>query len=333
MLKSVMLKTAVLVCLCSCSTTDKVPLEEFQAVADSISRAKGITIWIAPNQYKSFGISRKDFGLHKKRLGRLCEDTSCVYVVKMERENVVRVFGRPATLDSVIADYERVEELRRHRKNRARWSEFRRRALAKDPHAMLISRKQWKKQRKLKFEMENDLRNMRKPDTRTVHWYSVDRQQDGSYRSRRVSDSVEMAKMKAGRYRWNTMAGGMLGAVQSDKPFAGLRFGAEGYRLSARETLWFSVVCGKCHPAGKTQPVCEISGSPYVLVRDSSGNEEEVHVKLHDVSFRLLQNPPFKYNFTACFEYAGKWYYVFMCDNPELCVCKPVDTPQRSFPY
>ena len=54
---------------------------------------------------------------------------------------------------------------------------------------------------------------------------------------------------------------------------------------------------------------------------------------MRDSTFHLLQNPPFKYTFTASFEYSGQWYYVFLCEDPSKCVCRPIGLRQKDFPY
>ena len=332
-LKSLTVCAAFAAITLSCSShKDIVPYEEFCSVVDSISQANNVKMFVEPNQYKTFGLRREDFDNTKRRLAKY-KDSLTVYVLEMGVTRSLLVNYRPGrdTLEHVIARYWATEEQRKHRKNRISWREYRDSIYKVNPDVGLVPKNTWKKRRMLRSELHADMMSARplKPQT-----YIMEKGADGKYRTtRRVTDSVELAKIKARRYRWNSVANGMLGSAHNKNPYIGLVFGAEDYRLSDTERLWLKVYAGHCHPFPKAKPTCEVQDyNTYVVVKDSTGREDRVYIKVRDPRFRLLQNPPFRYTFTANFEYNGRWYYVFMCENPLRCVCRPIDVPQKDFP-
>ena len=320
--------------LLSCSThRDVVPLSEFQSTVDSIAKANGVKIFVAPNQYNAYGVSRQLFEDKKQTVAKYCIDTATVYTIKMESYDAMSIPHRngPDTLEAAIARYWHKEELRKHRKNRISWREFKEAVRKINPDVVLVPKKEWAKSKMLRSELSASLSGIKpfKPAT-----YILERDSSGWYRTvKKVTDSVELAKIKARHYRWNSVANGMLGAAHTDEPYVGLMFGAEGYRLSDTERLWLKVDVGHCHPFPSAKPTCKVYDyGTYVKVKEPDGQEETIYIKVRDPHFRLLQNPPFKYTFTANFEYAGRWYYVYLCDDPLKCVCKPIDTRQKDFP-
>lgn len=319
--------------LCSCSTQrNVVPLSEFCSAVDSISKANNVKMFVAPNRYKAFGLRREDFENEKRRLLKY-KDTLTVYTLTMEPTGGLTVFFRPGrdTLENVIARYWKTEELRKHKKNRVAWREYKDAMYKINPDVLLVSKKEWKKTKMLRSEVHSDLMRAKPFKLAT---YAMEKDIDGRFRTtRRVTDSVELAEIKSRRCRWNSVANGMLGAAYTEEPFVGLVFGAEGYKLSDTETLWLKVYAGNCHPFPSSKPTCEVRDyDTYINVEKSDGSEETVYVKVRAPKFRLLHNPPFRYTFTANFEYDGRWYYVFMCDDPLRSVCKPINVPNKDYP-
>lgn len=297
---------------CSVPQIDKVPLAEFQSAMDSIGRANGVKIWTAPNQYDAFGVYRSSFDRHKHWLAKTCTDTSTVYVVRMFNDDALTPRHRIGcdTLEAAIARYEREEKLRDDKKNRVTWQEFKSSVQSIDPDYSLISKKSWKKQRMIRSEFERALREVEAFNNISVA---------------SLSDSVGAARMDSMRHRFNRVYNGMVGSAVSDKPYVGLTFGAEGSRLSESETLWFNVSCWQCYPFPAKDVKYRIEKGARIVVNDHSGKEPKtIYINIVNHSFYLLQNPPFRYTFTASFEYDGHWYSVFMCEDPLKCVCKAV---------
>lgn len=329
---------SVAFCLCSlvllsCRQHGSVvSLEEFSASADSIGRANGVVIWVKPNQYEAYGVSREAFADKKRWMSSFCKDTSCVYVIGVSGRDALSLGRHKSPLDTVKARYWQTEELRNHRKNRVGWREFKAAAHKVNPDVVLVRKKEWKKQRMLRSEMRSALSVLRPLNPEPVT-YLLEKRKDGTYTSgRKVTDSVELATLKAQRYRWNAVANGMLGAAYTEKPYAGLVIGAEGYRLSESETLWFHVYIGNCYPFPGAKPTFRIpSGTSRVSVRAEDGSAKDVYITLRDSTFHLLQNPPFRYTFTASFEYGGQWYYVFLCEDPSKCLCRPIERQCAGF--
>ena len=143
---------SVAFCLCSlvllsCRQHGSVvSLEEFSASADSIGRANGVVIWVKPNQYEAYGVSRKAFADKKRWMSSFCKDTSCVYVIGVSGRDALSLGRHKSPLDTVKARYWQTEELRNHRKNRVSWREFNAAAHKVNPDVVLVRKKEWKKQ-------------------------------------------------------------------------------------------------------------------------------------------------------------------------------------------
>lgn len=321
--------------LLSCGTHgNTVPYGEFMSSVDSIGNVNGVRIWVLPNQYEAYGISREEFADKKRWLSKFCKDTDCVYAVEVSGRDALSLHRHRCPMDTVMARYWQTEELRRHRKNRVGWREFRKAAYEVTPDVVLVPKKEWKKQRMLRSEMQSELNKLR-PLKAAPATYALEKRDDSTYVTvRKVTDPARLAALKAQRYMWNSVANGMLGAAYTERPYAGLVIGAEGYRLSDTETLWFHVNIGNCYPFPKAKPTFEIPfGTSRVTVKGDDGNSKDVYITLRDSTFHLLQNPPFRYTFTASFEYGGQWYYVFLCEDPNKCVCQPIRVRQKDFPY
>lgn len=330
--------TAIVFSLSSCSShKDAVPLSEFIQSMDSVGAANNVRIFVAPNQYKIFGISRKSFEGNKRYWSKFFRDTSAVYTITMEGDDHFSVASRKGSLEDVMKRYWAKEEQRKHRRNLVPWSEFRDSVYKINPNISLVPKQIWRKTKLLRSDLAAELskiRSFEKIGKNGPVTYMMEKGKDGIYRTvRRVNDSVGLARMNAIKYRWNSVANGMLGAAYTEEPYVGLIFGADGYRLSDTELLWLKVYASKCYPFPESTPQCEVKDyNAYVMAMDSTGKKRRVYVKVRDPHFRLLQNPPFKYTFTANFQYDGRWYYVFLCDDPLKCECKPIDVQQKNFP-
>lgn len=320
----------------SCSTSRKsVSLSEYQAMVDSVCMATGTRIYVDSFMYRRFPVRRENMAREREVLSKAARDTCGFHTVERSYDGAApQIWHRP---DGTVAEASKrawkSEMARRDKRNRVTWKEYLATVRDSMPEAVPLGKKEWKRQRMTRAELQAAVRSDRILDKTMTGTFVLERDSAGRTFTRRVTDSAELAEIKARRYRWNSVADGMLGAAYTEKPFVGLAFGAEGYKLSDTETLWLKVHAGNCHPFPSAKPTCEISDyDTYVNVEKADGSDETVYIKVRDPQFRLLQNPPFRYTFTANFEYGGRWYYVFMCDDPLGCVCKPIDVPRKEWP-
>ena len=322
--------------LLSCSThRDVVPLSEYQAMVDSISKSTGSDIYVDSFMYRRFPVLKENLWRDREALLKSAKDTCALHTVERRYESEISpIWHSPrGTMDKASKKSWTAEYARRDKRNRVSWKEFVKTMRDSLPDWCPPNKKEWKRQCMTRAEMQQAIANNKRIGKMLTGTFMLERDSAGHIHTRRVTDSVELAKIKARHYRWNSVANGMLGAAHTDEPYVGLMFGAEGYRLSDTEHLWLKVDVGHCHPFPSAKPTCKVYDyGTYVKVKEPDGQEETIYIKVRDPHFRLLQNPPFKYTFTANFEYAGRWYYVYLCDDPLKCVCKPIDTRQKDFP-
>ncbi len=330
---------AVMACaafLASCSSSRHiVPLPEFQAAMDSIGKANNVNIWVAPNQYKTFRTSRESFNAHKQRLDRICKDTSLVYVLTMIYEDhysISRVNGTP---EDAAAQYAATERMRKDKKNRVTWEEYK--TYCKDnpdfvelPKYRWKEHKRWFDKRQLTHDEFRKIKEEAKALSHIDGTFRMEKTADGSWLSERVNDTAEIARMEAVKKRVRYIgSNNMLGISPELKHLRSAVFGAEGFALSDTESLFFHVHCRNCWPLPADSIRYEIKGifkdsKPNITAKRKDGKAVVTDIVLRNTSFNLLGNDPFRYTFTATFLYNKRWYYIFMCENPDKCICRPI---------
>lgn len=320
----------------SCSTSRKnVSLSEYQSMVDSVCKATGSKIYVDSFMYRYFPVHRVNIEYERKALLKAASDTCGLHIVERRYDaKVSPIWHKPGgTMAMASKEAWNSELMRRDKKNRVTWKEYVQIVRDSMPGSVPLKKREWKRQRMTRAELQAAVRRDRLYTNAMTGIYVLDRDSVGRKFKRRVTDSLELSRIKSNRSRLNSVANGMVGAAYSDKPYVGLIFGADGFKLSDTEYLWLKVYAGNCYLFPSSTPTCEVDEhKTYVKFKNPEGKDNTVYIKVRDPHFRLLQNPPFKYTFTANFQYDGRWYYVFLCDNPLKCVCKPIDVQQKGFP-
>ena len=299
---------------CSATKTANVSYDDFRSAVDSIGRVYDVKIWTAPGDYYRMGMQRRFFDVEKEKIASgvkvWSRKSSLPWMVNMYRPNEITLsqLREGDSLEREIGRYERLESLRADKANRVAWREYKRTVRDSLPDMNLIPKRVWKKRQMLHRELENMKLTQRS-------WQEQ--------RKAGVVDTANIKELSVSRHSFNTISNGMIGAALSGKPYVGITFGAEGYKLSDTETLWFHQEAERIYPPTECTPTCVSRDSSYVLVKDGvMGMTTKSYIKLIDCHFAVTQNPPLRYTFTENFAYNGRWYLVFMCEDPDKCYCR-----------
>lgn len=309
-----------------------VSLADYQAAIDSISAANGCRIYVDSLAYARFPLRAENFQNEKRHIARSASNRDVLYRLRRDADYYTTPLSHSDAITTVAeaaADARRNEAEHSDRRNRVTWREFETTMHREFPGVELISKKEWRRQRMTRSDLA-DAVNRNKALNRLPGTYTTRRDSaTGHIITERVTDPAEEARMQKLRDRIHYTRNGMTGVSPELSKVRSGNFGAEGYDLQGAGHLFLKVRFWNGYPNPADSVRAEVTSAEVFAPQADDYHANygaPTAITISRPTFRAFSTSPFRYSFTGSFEYGGQWYYLFLCEDPHKCVCRPVRT-------